>query len=625
LFTLLAVAHVLGLFSVGLLMGEGRLQCLLLGAVTLLLARTTLSTVLRARSAAAQYMSRRSTADEQPQHRAAFKPGTAACGADLDACLPHCQDKAAGVGASPAVLGTAYWVNVRPAVAVVSASATMLACNVGLQALGLIDRAGKDPHDKSQPTDDLFVGPDAIWQRAGYMLVIVGPLPLLWMMANWFAVWLQHKAPAAVQLQRQSSVLLLLLSFGKAIARLQFVLLSIFWQVQLAGVGEMSMHSAWRAAWELSAQMGSLHVWLAAGHMHSFKTLILHTAGSWVGWTVWKMPFRLLLPQMVYAAALLEIFIVSSAVCAKMVMYKWADSHNKHGAVVPGADLSLACQLWLWLCVALTAPYIMVLGYKGPVLVLLAVIQAGCVCVLIWMHDAAAAVACQASSNCLSPTAVVAETPYVCHCPHSSSVGSAQHPVVQEQHSCRPSAGHSMTAVVGAGCWSMMSMQLFFCSGHFCEFSGLQYASAFIGFDRMVWYTSGSLLLLNTCGSLLLGSVTLPLLGMAVQLNQCGCKEGMLHSRALSMQGKSTRSHAMQLPGLPYHHISCGMQVMNLMRFAALVVCMLSAALQQQHILLWAIFAPKLVFELWFMAVVDVFQLFTGVLIKPLLSQPFLL
>jgi len=99
LFISLAVGHVLGLFSVGLLMGEGRLQCWLLGAVTLLLARTTLCTVLRAQSAA-QQVSQRSTADEQTRQCAALMPGFAACVPEPfhspGAALQPCQSAAAG-------------------------------------------------------------------------------------------------------------------------------------------------------------------------------------------------------------------------------------------------------------------------------------------------------------------------------------------------------------------------------------------------------------------------------------------------------------------------------------------------------------------------------------------------
>jgi phosphatidylinositol glycan class O len=138
----------------------------------------------------------------------------------------------------------------------------------------------------------------------------------------------------------------------------------------------------------------------------------------------------------------------------------------------------------------------------------------------------------------------------------------------------------------------MMGLQLFFCSGHFCEFSGLQYASAFIGFDSMVWYSSGALLLLNTCGFLALAVLAMPLMLACCDAagggGACGGGSGDAAGTSCTQQG---------------------LLLVCSMRFAALVVAMISAAVQQQHILLWAIFAPKLVFELWFMAVTAAGQL----------------
>jgi hypothetical protein len=119
----------------------------------------------------------------------------------------------------------------------------------------------------------------------------------------------------------------------------------------------------------------------------------------------------------------------------------------------------------------------------------------------------------------------------------------------------------------------------------------------------MVWYTSGSLLLLNTCGYLVLAVLSLPAFVAA-----CTVADPM------QRQAKS--------PEHPEHmrqQLACSMLVVNSMRFAALVVCMISAAVQQQHILLWAIFAPKLCFELWFMAVTDVGQVLASVLARVVL------
>lgn len=160
-----------------------------------------------------------------------------------------------------------------------------------------------------------------------------------------------------------------------------------------------------------------------------------------------------------------------------------------------------------------------------------------------------------------------------------------------------------------------MALQLFFCSGHFCEFSGLQYASAFIGFDDMLMYSSGSLLLINTCGFLFLGPLSLPVFVACCDLlTPAGEASGVAGVDPSPGGGSAGGPQSMCTTsnGGVYltvscavlrQQVECGLWVINSTRFAALVVSLVSAAVQQQHILLWAIFAPKLVFELWFMLV----------------------
>ncbi|WIA08544.1 hypothetical protein OEZ85_007976 [Tetradesmus obliquus] len=172
LFAALAAFHALGLFSVGLLMGEGRLQCVLLAAATLLLLRAVLAAVLRARSA-------RATAD------AATKLACAA-GCDASGSIAAVKqqvsvqrseaDAAPDTGASDTHCYS--WQHIATAVA---AAAVMLACNVLLQAMGLIDRAGQDPHDKTQPSGDFA----AVQQQHILLWAIFAPKLCfeLWFMA----------------------------------------------------------------------------------------------------------------------------------------------------------------------------------------------------------------------------------------------------------------------------------------------------------------------------------------------------------------------------------------------------------------------------------------------------------
>jgi phosphatidylinositol glycan class O len=250
----------------------------------------------------------------------------------------------------------------------------------------------------------------------------------------------------------------------------------------------------------------------------------------------------------------------------------------------------------LWLCAVLAAPLVMVLGFKGPATMLLALLQAAGLCKLLRLRSAALSFIC-------------------CTAQRSSTGQQGSLNLLQPIPDAVPGAASTapefdgFCSVVGAGAWGLMALQLLFCSGHFCEFSGLQYASAFIGFDDMVWYSSGSLLLINTCGFLFLGPLSLPVI-----MAGCTMLNNELASAAVKQPGLKSCSSSRSLSLA--QQVECGLWVMNTMRFAALVASLVSAAVQQQHILLWAIFAPKLVFELSFMVVTAAGQLLVAGLLS---------
>jgi hypothetical protein len=266
----------------------------------------------------------------------------------------------------------------------------------------------------------------------------------------------------------------------------------------------------------------------------------------------------LLLPRVIYTAAL--VALAAAALLAVLNRLFVCCKGRGWGRVDP--------VLLLWLCASLAAPLVMVLGFKGPATMLLALLQAAGLCKLLRLRSAAVGFVTAAA-------------------PAPSDRSTSNKRVTMSSAEALGAGDDGCCSVVGAGAWGLMALQLFFCSGHFCEFSGLQYASAFIGFDDMVWYTSGSLLLVNTCGFLFLGPLSLPVLMAA-------CAAGKAGGGAAALLRAQ---------------VECGLWVANSMRFAALVASLLSAAVQQQHILLWAIFAPKLVFELAFMLVTAAGQL----------------
>jgi phosphatidylinositol glycan class O len=580
LFAGLAAFHALGLFSVGLLMGEGRLQCVLLGAATLLLLRAVLSAVLRARSAGARV---------EAADRSAGIAGCNANGGGVpvkqQAEVPRSEvDATADAGVS-----AAYWCSWRPVGRAVAAAAVMLACNVLLQAMGLIDRAGQDPHDKTQPSGELLVGLDAAWQHMLLLCFVVLPLVCMWLLLSWWSAWLgrvfmKSEAAAGRDQHWGSKVVGVFVRGLKLACGVQFAAVGWFWVAQLFGLIDMTAAAAAELAWVHLQHLGVKYAALGracALLVTCFSSVVdvgtlqgvLHAAVSGLPVELLlSLPLRLLLPRVAYAIAVAAFCGAALTVCllfsCNMLSRQIAGKPNSTW-VERQSTSAKGSQLHVWLCAAFAAALVMVLGYKGPATMLLALVQAGCCCVLQRLHAAATRAADEASRP---------------ECP-------------QQQ------ASSSLQSVVAGGMWGMMGLQLFFCSSHFCEFSGLQYASAFIGFDSMVWYTSGSLLLLNTCGYLVLAVLSLPAFVAA-----CTVADPM------QRQAKS--------PEHPEHmrqQLACSMLVVNSMRFAALVVCMISAAVQQQHILLWAIFAPKLCFELWFMAVTDVGQVLASVLARVVL------
>jgi hypothetical protein len=562
LFAGLSAFHALGLFSVGLLMGEGRLQCVLLGAATLLLLLAVLSAALRARSftAAAAIAQRVSTAEGQN---------------DADGRQRWGEATSTGINA-------AYWSSWRPLVTAGAAAVLMLACNVLLQPMGLIDRAGQDPHDKSQPSGELLVGSDAAWQQVLLLCFTVVPLVCIWLLVSGWSAWMGgycSQEHAAVSGEWKCTVLGVLVWAVKWLCSLQFVVLGVFWVVQLSGHNSLTAAAvAELASVQLQQTVTSMEVlgkacaWLLTcfSSVTELSTMqhVLQAAVSHLHLNaVMQLPLRLLLPRIVYASAVASFCGTAVALCflASCNMLRkpsTAKSLRQAGSSSRLQPSAVGYQLCVWLSASFSAALVMVLGYKGPATMLAALLQAGCCCVLLRLHAAANRIV-QSSVNCTD---------------------------AQQQP-----ASSSLQSVVGGGMWGMMGLQLFFCSSHFCEFSGLQYASAFIGFDSMVWYTSGSLLLLNTCGFLLLAVLSLPAFVVA-----CTAADN-------AQQEQQSTEHVRQ-------QLACSMLVGNSMRFAALVVCMVSAAVQQQHILLWAIFAPKLCFELWFMVVTDVGQLLASAL-----------
>lgn len=123
--------------------------------------------------------------------------------------------------------------------------------------------------------------------------------------------------------------------------------------------------------------------------------------------------------------------------------------------------------------------------------------------------------------------------------------------------------GHAAEALMGLylSQWARFS---FFITSHQMRFDALQLFVAFIGFDRFSVYYGGFALFVNTFGS--------ELVALAMAL--------------LYLQSLHKSTSKMSFLG-----------VMLVYRMMLLVVTCVSAYILRRHLMLWAVFAPKLVFE----------------------------
>ncbi|TDH67073.1 hypothetical protein CCR75_004249 [Bremia lactucae] len=113
--------------------------------------------------------------------------------------------------------------------------------------------------------------------------------------------------------------------------------------------------------------------------------------------------------------------------------------------------------------------------------------------------------------------------------------------------------------------WASCSYQTYFTSGHANTFTSLQNAAGFVGFDTFNFYIAGALLGLNTFGCFAIPILALPCFFI---------KQHQLQS------GKATALLAFST----YFSVNA-------------LVSTVFVALQRRHLMVWAIFAPKFIFD----------------------------
>lgn len=542
-------------------MGEGRLQCQIIAAATLLLARSALAAALRARRAAGGAPA----GGRGPGARAA---GT---GARTGAPAKHAFGSGSGGGGGvPAVLALCV---------------ALLACNHLLQRIGLIDRFGQDPHDKSEPTGELL-GPSDAALRARHLAATLGPLGGLWLLWVLADTWLARHLSGGGSSGSGGGGSAVVVLLARAAAAGGHAAVGLFWWAQLTGRAGATAADALAG---LGRRLGSGLAPLAEA-LAALAAPLGRGPGAAAAREALRLPLRLLLPRVAYMLALLPLaaaVALAAALAAAGLAARALQRapsrppNNKPARASPerGGDSGAGAapaRAALWLVASMSGAVTMVLGYKGPAIVFLGAAQALClVCLLAARKQARRLPSAGAAAG--GPLWALLAWPDV-------------HPAAGRQlrqGAAAPDGGPPPddSLALAAFMFGMYGLQLFFCSGHFCEFSGLQYASSFIGFDDMEWYVSGPLLLVNTFGPLMLACAALPLAAAALGAGGAGGGGGLEGPLLLASGGRA----------------------------AALAVCVASAAVQQGHILLWAIFAPKLVFEMWLCAVADAFLLLAAV------------
>jgi phosphatidylinositol glycan class O len=408
---------------------------------------------------------------------------------------------------------------------------------------------------------------------------------------------------------------------GVAVA-LEYVCISSYWHVQMFDTSKqltlsglllsVSSSTSSSSAQVLQAQVQAWAAWLP-GWLLDGVSITASSIGS--------MQLRLLLPQMVYGLAMLAAVAVPVVLAGLKLLPGRKVQQPAWGASVLVAVVAV-----------FSGPLVLVLGYAGPLTVLLGMLQA-CCCVGLLQQQLAAQVLCAA-----------------CHEPSSGDTGSGmpgsngsagkhkgdantpaslasravvlardimeRQAVAQRDVHMTMVQGQGQYCGVGGAVWLLMSSQLFFCSQHFCEFTGLQYTSPFIGFDDMEYYRGFVMLSINSFGMYMIAALSLPLLVAAYLAHAAQLLSG-LHQLGGASGGKVEVREAVQAS-------QCFQQaagMFSVLRALCLCMSMLASIIMLRHILMWAIFAPKLVFEFWFAAWVDVFVLLAAWLAHRLLSQ----
>lgn len=129
-------------------------------------------------------------------------------------------------------------------------------------------------------------------------------------------------------------------------------------------------------------------------------------------------------------------------------------------------------------------------------------------------------------------------------------------------------------------------------------------SAGFVGSDEFHLWRSGTLVALNTFGGLLLALLALPCIVEYMQTS-------VSNSAPAKQRGRGTK---MAVAGSDGAALQRAVLVAGLVRAAPAFCAMLSAGVQRRHLYVWALFAPKYVFEACFLVLTDLVLLLVAAL-----------
>ncbi|KAG0557025.1 hypothetical protein KC19_11G096500 [Ceratodon purpureus] len=267
---------------------------------------------------------------------------------------------------------------------------------------------------------------------------------------------------------------------------------------------------------------------------------------------------RLLCPQLVYLVSLMLLIftIISMTLNARGNV---STSYRDH--LVEGIVSMLA---------GISGTIILLLGRKGPTIVLLAVLEVWCLLDLQGVED-------------LNQRKKEADK-------------GLDH---QDEHLNGRSLGSYFGAAVD---WNLVAVQLFFCTGHRCTFDGLHYTAAFVGFDEFYFYRQGALLAADTFGS----SHILPVIGLPL----------LVTAAAVAQSNPSFSDGSFFSLEVAKVYLCYG-----LVRTILTAVTTVCVTLQRRHLMVWGLFAPKYVFDALGLLVIDGFIVIAAIFYFSLFSR----